>query len=117
MATLGFRKFHEMIGRTDCLDTLKAIKHWKANGLDFSKLLARPKVKKMIAFYNSEKQIHDIQRIADRKLIKDAKYALEKKKPVRINMKIKNTERAAAIPQGEGLTNPEVFGLNLSPSV
>ena len=93
MATLGFRKFHEMIGRTDCLDTLKAIKHWKANGLDFSKLLARPKVKKMIAFYNSEKQIHDIQRIADRKLIKDAKYALEKKKQVRINMKIKNTDR------------------------
>ena len=94
MATLGFRKFHEMIGRTDCLDTLKAIKHWKANGLDFSKLLARPKVKKMIAFYNSEKQIHDIQRIADRKLIKDAKYALEKKKKVRINMKIKNTDRS-----------------------
>ena len=93
MATLGFRKFHEMIGRTDCLDTLKAIKHWKANGLDFSKLLARPKVKKMIAFYNSEKQIHDIQRIADRKLIKDAKYALEKKKQVRINMKIKNNDR------------------------
>ena len=39
MASFGFRKFHEMVGRTDCLDTLKAIEHWKANGLDFSKLL------------------------------------------------------------------------------
>ena len=32
MASFGFRKFHEMVGRTDCLDTLKAIEHWKANG-------------------------------------------------------------------------------------
>ena len=93
MASFGFRKFHEMVGRTDCLDTLKAIEHWKANGLDFSKLLTRPKVKRVISFYNSEKQQHDIYKIADRKLIRYARKALERKKPVNINMKIKNTDR------------------------
>jgi len=94
MANLGLRKFHEMIGNTDCLNTLKAIDHWKANGLDFSKLLTKPKVKQTISFYNSERQKHEIQKIADRKLIRYARHALEKKRPVSINMKIKNTDRS-----------------------
>jgi glutamate synthase (ferredoxin) len=39
MAQLGFRTFEEMVGRTDRLDVRKAVDHWKARGLDFSKLL------------------------------------------------------------------------------
>jgi len=39
MAQLGFRKDTEMIGRTDKLDTNKAIEHYKAKGLDLSPIL------------------------------------------------------------------------------
>jgi hypothetical protein len=37
MAQLGIRKFDDLIGRADLLDTKKAIEHWKAKGLDFSR--------------------------------------------------------------------------------
>ncbi len=46
MASLGFRTIDEMVGRVDVLDVNAAIKHWKANGLDFSNLLAVPEVPK-----------------------------------------------------------------------
>ena len=40
MAQLGIRKFDDLIGRADLLDTKKGIAHWKARGLDFSRLFA-----------------------------------------------------------------------------
>src|SRR5262245_24194998 len=42
MAKLGFRTFDEMIGRVDRLDARPAIAHWKAKGVDLSKILFRP---------------------------------------------------------------------------
>ena len=42
MAELGFRTMDEMIGRSDLLDMRKAIDHYKARGLDFSKIFYRP---------------------------------------------------------------------------
>src|SRR5205085_12404275 len=42
MAQLGFRTMDEMIGRVDRLDTHYAVDHWKAKGLDLSKILERP---------------------------------------------------------------------------
>src|SRR6201987_5963870 len=42
MAQMGFRKFNEMVGRVDMLDTRSAIDHWKARGLDFSQILHNP---------------------------------------------------------------------------
>ncbi len=42
MAQLGFRKFDDMIGRVERLSCNKAIDHWKAKGLDFSAVFARP---------------------------------------------------------------------------
>ena len=44
MSKLGFKKFDEMIGQIDVLDRKKAINHWKAKGLDFSKLFFDPKM-------------------------------------------------------------------------
>ena len=42
MAQLGIRKFDDLIGRADLLDIKKGIAHWKARGLDFSRLFAQP---------------------------------------------------------------------------
>ena len=39
MAQLGFRTLNEMIGRVDRLDMRRALDHWKAGGVDLSKLL------------------------------------------------------------------------------
>ena len=39
MASLGFRTVNEMIGRVDKLDMNKAISHWKAKGVDLSRIL------------------------------------------------------------------------------
>jgi glutamate synthase (ferredoxin) len=44
MAKLGFRTINEMIGCTDKLEMAQAIEHWKAKGLDFSKMLYQPEV-------------------------------------------------------------------------
>src|SRR5205814_293068 len=44
MAQLGFRKFEEMVGRSDLLATARAINHYKALGLDFTKIFYQPQV-------------------------------------------------------------------------
>ena len=44
MAQLGYRTFNEMVGQSQCLDTERAIGHWKARGLDFEKLFYKPEV-------------------------------------------------------------------------
>ena len=44
MAQLGFRTFDEMIGRADLLDMRAGIEHWKARGLDFSRIFHQPQM-------------------------------------------------------------------------
>ena len=93
MASLGFTKFNQLIGRTDKLDMKKALDHWKTKGLDFSKLFYRPKVSSNVAFYNCEKQAHPIDDIIDRKLIKVVKKILRNKVNETLKINIKNTDR------------------------
>ena len=42
MSQLGVRTVNEMIGRVDMLDAHTAVDHWKAGGVDLSKLLFQP---------------------------------------------------------------------------
>jgi glutamate synthase (NADPH/NADH) large chain len=93
MAELGFRTFNEMIGRMDRLDTAKAISHWKAKGLDFSRIFAKPDVAPEVALYNREKQNHGLEKALDNQLIEQARPALDDKTPVRIEMPVRNTNR------------------------
>jgi glutamate synthase (NADPH) large chain len=58
MAQLGFRNFSEMIGRVDRLDMRLAINHWKAKGVDLSKILYQVEPQPGVAIYNCEKQEH-----------------------------------------------------------
>jgi len=93
MARMGFRTFDEMIGRTEFLDKEKALDHWKAKGLDFSRIFARPDVPEHVAIYHCEKQKHPIDDILDRKLIELAAPALEERQPVKAEVGVKNTDR------------------------
>ena len=94
MAKLGFRSFNEMIGRSDKINMRKAISHWKAKGLDFSKILYKPEVNdSSVAIYNSEKQDHGLEKALDQEIIKEAQTALEFGKAVKIEKPIYNYNR------------------------
>ena len=93
MAALGFRTFAEMIGRRDRLDVRHADDHWKAHGLDLSRLLYMPPARAGVAVRNCEKQDHGLDQALDRGLIEGARPALEAKKPVRLEIEVRNVNR------------------------
>jgi glutamate synthase (NADPH/NADH) large chain len=92
MAQMGFRKFEDMVGRVDMLDTRKGINHWKAKGLDFSRILYQPKLAGA-AIRHRETQDHGLTKALDHELIAKAKPALEKKKPVQFEVAVRNVNR------------------------
>jgi glutamate synthase (NADPH/NADH) large chain len=93
MARLGIRKFSDLIGRADLLDTKKGIEHWKAKGLDFSKIFRMPDMPAEVARYNSERQNHGLEKALDNRLIELARPALERREKVAIDMPIRNGNR------------------------
>jgi len=95
MAALGFRTFDDMIGQMQMLDQRRLVEHWKAKGLDFSKLFTKPKAAKGTAIFNCEEQDHKIKDILDRKLIAESQAALDRGAPVRLQAVIRNIDRTA----------------------
>ena len=95
MAELGFATLNEMVGQLGVLDRDSAIDHWKANGLDFSKLFHDPQMGDDVPIHHCEEQVHHIDDILDRKLIELAMPALENKTPVKIELPIRNINRSA----------------------
>ena len=93
MAKLGFRTVEEMVGRVDLLQTNDAIDHWKAQGLDFTKILHQPKVAATVPIHRTQEQDHGLKGALDHELIKSAKAALESKKPVELRLPIANRNR------------------------
>src|SRR5215475_3219175 len=88
MAELGFRKFDEMIGQMQMLDKQEVVAHWKAKGLDFSRLFHKPEAPAGVNIFKCEPQDHMIDKVLDRKLIAKAQGALERGTPVRITAAI-----------------------------
>jgi len=93
MAQLGFRRFHDMIGRADKLDMRRAIAHWKAKGLDFTRILHRPQMGPEVATYNCETQDHGLEHALDHQLIQQAQPALTQGQKVHIELPIYNYNR------------------------
>src|SRR4051794_7833059 len=93
MAQLGFRTFDEMVGRVDRLDMVSAINHWKAKGVDLSRILYQEPAKPGVAIYNCERQQHHLDKALDNELIAEAQPALERRDPVRIERPIRNVHR------------------------
>ncbi len=94
MAELGYRKFEEMVGQMQMLDKSEAISHWKAKGLDFSKLFWKPDAPAGVGITHTESQHHPIENVLDRTLIEKARPALENGTPVRIESKISSVDRS-----------------------
>jgi len=93
MAELGFRSFDEMVGRVDKLDVKQAIDHWKACGLDFSRIFFDPPVDKSVPRRCTTKQDHGLEVQLDNELIERSQQALENKTTVEIEMPIRNINR------------------------
>ena len=79
MASLGMKKFNDLIGRSDLLDMKQGIEHWKIQGLNFSKIFHQPDMGAEVSRYNVEQQYHGLDKALDLEIIKKAKLSIEKK--------------------------------------
>ncbi|MBT9494682.1 MAG: glutamate synthase subunit alpha, partial [Paucibacter sp.] len=93
MAQLGIRKFDELIGRSDLLDTKKGISHWKAKGLDFARVFHRPELAGDVARIHNDVQDHGLDRALDVKLIEKCLPAFEKGEKVQFMQEVTNVRR------------------------
>lgn len=93
MAELGFRKFDDLIGRVDYLDTREVINHWKLKGIDLTNILHKPDVPKNVAIHHVGRQDHGLEKALDNQLIASAKPAIENKTPVKLEFPIQNINR------------------------
>lgn len=105
MSELGFRSLEEMIGRTDCLDTLKAIDHWKKQGVDLAPLLHMPEVPEGTSRYCTRQQNHGLEETLDLTHLLDlAAPALERGEAVGAVLPICNVNRATGTILGSEVT-------------
>jgi glutamate synthase (ferredoxin) len=112
MASLGFRTLNEMVGRTDVLEARHAVDHWKAKGIDLSKLLYSPKVGPEVGRYCTEKQDHGLEKGLDLSvLLEKCRPAIEKGEKVRYEGEIKNTHRVVGTILGNEITKKHWHGL------
>ena len=93
LADMGYRNLDEIIGQSDLLAKEDLIAHWKAKGLDFSRIFFKPDADHEATHW-TERQKHPIDDVLDRKLIELAKPALDARQPVRIEADIRNVDRS-----------------------
>ncbi len=117
MAQLGIRKFDDLIGRADLLDTKKGIAHWKAKGLDFSRIFHLPAAPADVPRRQVETQDHGLARALDVTLIEKCKPAFERGEKVQFMQAVRNVNRTVgAMLSGElvrlhpeGLPDQSIF--------
>ena len=111
MAQLGIRKFDDLIGRSDLLDTRKGIEHWKAKGLDFSRLFAQPDVPADVPRFHVENQDHGLDKSLDNRLIEKARPAIDKGESVKIMDTARNVNRSVGAMLSGAVTKVHPEGL------
>ncbi len=105
MARLGFKTFNEMVGRANVLEPKMAIAHWKAKGLDFSKILYRPNVGLNVGRYCTEAQDHGLDKSIDiTKLLDICRPAIEQGEKVSAELPITNVDRVVGTIVGNEIT-------------
>ena len=94
MAQLGIRRFDDLVGRADLLDTRKGIAHWKARGLDFGRVFHLPDVPASVPRLQVEQQDHGLQKALDVKLIERCRPAIERGEKVQFMDEARNVNRS-----------------------
>jgi glutamate synthase (ferredoxin) len=112
MAKLGFRTLDEMVGRTEVLEAKQAVEHWKAKGLDFSKILYQPEVGEDVGRYCQIPQDHGLDKSLDMTVLLDlCQAAIVDGEPVQETIPIKNINRAVGTILGNEITKRHWEGL------
>jgi len=112
MAQLGFRTLNEMVGRTDVLEANQAVEHWKAKGLDFSKILYQPEVGADVGRYYQITQDHGLDKSLDMTVLLDlCQAAIVDGEPVHAMLPIRNINRAVGTILGNEITKRHWEGL------
>ncbi|MFO1192166.1 MAG: glutamate synthase-related protein [Rhodoferax sp.] len=111
MAQLGIRKFDDMIGRSDLLDTARGLSHWKASGLDFSRLFAQPAAPADVPRFHVQEQDHGLDRSLDQVLIEKSRPAIERGEKVKFMEVARNVNRSVGAMLSGALTKVHPQGL------
>jgi len=111
MAQLGIKKFDDMIGRADLLDTRKGIEHWKSSGLDFSRLLAVPDVPADVPRRHVDVQDHGLDKALDNILIAKSRAAIDKGEKVQFMEVARNVNRSVGAMLSGAVTKVHPEGL------
>ena len=104
LARLGFRTLDEAIGHCEVLDVDEALEHWKARGLDFAPVFARPESPYGRPRRKVREQDHGLAHALDRTLIQLAEAALEDAHPVRLDLPVRNVNRTVGTLLGAEVT-------------
>src|SRR6056300_174831 len=94
MANLGFRTVEEMIGQSQKLEAKKGIDDYKVKGINLDKILYKHNSDKNTTLRNTEKQNHNLNKVLDFKILKEAKLSINRKIKTSLEFKIKNTDRS-----------------------
>ncbi|MCB8745811.1 glutamate synthase subunit alpha [Rhodoferax sp. U2-2l] len=111
MAQLGIRKFDDMIGRADLLDMRSGLDHWKASGLDFSRLFAMPNVAADVPKFHIEDQEHGLEKALDNVLIAKSRAAIDKGERVKFIEVARNVNRSVGAMLSGAVTKVHPEGL------
>ena len=109
MAQLGIRKFDDMIGRADLLDTRQGISHWKAGGLDFSRLFVMAPAD--LPRFQTLEQEHGLDKALDMVLIEKSRAAIEKGEKVQFMEVARNVNRSVGAMLSGAVTKVHPEGL------
>ncbi|MEZ5696998.1 MAG: glutamate synthase large subunit [Sphingomonadaceae bacterium] len=93
MAEMGFRTIEEMIGRVDRIDMRRAVRHWKAHGVDLTRLLHTVDLPEGASLHHTESQNHGLENALDNDLIAACRPAIDKGETVVIDRQIRNVNR------------------------
>ncbi|MFA7596530.1 MAG: glutamate synthase large subunit [Novosphingobium sp.] len=122
MAEMGFRTVQEMVGRVDRLDARKAVDHWKAHGIDLSRLLHVVELEEGKRPYWTQTQDHGLEAALDVELIEAARPAIENGETLVLDRTIRNVNRTVgamlsgriAQRHGHGGLKPEQLRINFT---
>ncbi|MEO6197567.1 MAG: glutamate synthase large subunit [Dehalococcoidia bacterium] len=109
LAAMGYRNIDDVVGRSDLLDTRRAINHYKARGVDFSAIFYRPEAGPEVARRRIVEQDHGLDKALDQEILLKVKPALENGTPVKFEMPVRNVNRTVGTITGSELTRKHGF--------
>jgi glutamate synthase (NADPH/NADH) large chain len=104
LAELGFKNLDDAIGHSEYINTVAAINHWKAQGLDLSGILYQPQLPEGASLRAITTQDHGLSRALDNELIEICKPAIESGQPVRAQLNVRNVNRTVGTMLGSAVT-------------